>query len=184
MTTRSAESIAALGKEPEGFWLARADKPTFPATPAGPIFSRRNISQPFYLRDRVTDRKARLFAVDCGRRAWDRIDGPTCQAIERFAEGHAPLRPDRFREDFAVLGERAVCQVLRHHFNPFVSQPDQPFPSSAVQLAEVLDAGEPVAGPLADALEEARLPQLAAHFRDEPDYPQGCWALDAILGKS
>ena len=74
--------------------------------------------------------------------------------------------------------------MLRHYFNPFFSQPDRPFPSSAVQLAEVLDAGEPVAGPLADALEEAGLPQLAAHFRDEPNHPNGCWALDLILGKS
>jgi hypothetical protein len=77
------------------------------------------------------------------------------------------------------------CRLLRHLIgNPFRPLPAPIISSSAVvALAQALYAGEPVAFALHDALLDADLGDLAAHFK-ESEHPKGCWALDLILGKS
>ena len=82
-----------------------------------------------------------------------------------------------------VLSQQA--DLVRHIVgNPFRSpKMPQTWPSDVTHLAAALYEGDDCAFALADALEEAGLSEWAAHFR-QPDHPKGCWALDAILGKS
>jgi hypothetical protein len=58
------------------------------------------------------------------------------------------------------------------------------WPSTVVQLAESLCAGQDCAFALHDALLEAGHAELAEHSREEKSHPQGCWAVDLVLGKS
>jgi hypothetical protein len=57
------------------------------------------------------------------------------------------------------------------------------WPSTVVQLAESVYAGQDCAFALHDALLEADNAELAAHFL-EASHPKGCWAMDVILGKT
>jgi hypothetical protein len=79
---------------------------------------------------------------------------------------------------------KAQGELVRHIFgNPFRPYPAPPsWPSTVVQLAESLYAGQGCAFALHDALLEAGHAELAEHFR-EKDHPKGCWVLDLILGK-
>ena len=83
-------------------------------------------------------------------------------------------------------GDEAQAALLRHVIgNPFLplARPEH-WPSACTGLGQALYAGEDVAFALADALEEAGFTELGQHFRDEPEHPGGCWALDILLGKS
>jgi hypothetical protein len=77
------------------------------------------------------------------------------------------------------------CELLRHIVgNPFRPYPAPPsWPSTVVQLAESLYAGQDCAFALHDALLEAGHAELAEHFREEKSHPKGCWVVDMILGK-
>ena len=78
-----------------------------------------------------------------------------------------------------------LAEMVRHIAgNPFRSHPSPPsWPSTVVQLAESLYAGEDCAFALHDALLEAGHAELAEHFRQESWHPKGCWVVDLILGK-
>jgi hypothetical protein len=79
----------------------------------------------------------------------------------------------------------ALLPEARHiSGNPFRPYPSPPsWPSTVVQLAESLYAGEDCAFALHDALLEAGHAELAEHFREERSHPKGCWVVDLILGK-
>jgi hypothetical protein len=82
-----------------------------------------------------------------------------------------------------VAGQAAL---LRHFAgNPFQVAPVVAhMPSTIVQLADSLHAGQDCAFALHDALLEAGHGELAEHFRQEQSHPKGCWVLDLLLGKS
>ena len=114
----------------------------------------------------------------CGADAW-------AAAWNVVSETRRMLREVR-PEMIVLLEGRGQAVLLRHMIgNPFRpgARPEH-WASACTGLAQALYAGEDVAGPLADALEEAGHIDLARHFRDEPNHPRGCWALDTILGKS
>jgi hypothetical protein len=71
--------------------------------------------------------------------------------------------------------------VLGNPFRPYRTPPA--WPSTVVQLAESLYAGQDCAFALHDALLEAGHAELAEHFREETWHPKGCWVVDLILGK-
>jgi hypothetical protein len=77
-----------------------------------------------------------------------------------------------------------VCGVLRELFGDSLAAPRVParWPGLLESLAESLYGGEDCQGILHDALLEADLPELAAHF-ERPFHPRGCWVVDAILKK-
>jgi hypothetical protein len=81
--------------------------------------------------------------------------------------------------------EKSLCLLLRH----IIGNPLRPYPaplswpSTVVQLAESLYAGQDCAFALHDALLEAGHGELAEHFREEKSHPKGCWVVDLILGK-
>jgi hypothetical protein len=81
--------------------------------------------------------------------------------------------------------QKKQAALLRHIFgNPFRPHPAPlSWPSTVVQLAESLYAGQDCAFALHDALLEAGHVELAEHFREEKSHPKGCWAMDVILGK-
>jgi hypothetical protein len=64
-------------------------------------------------------------------------------------------------------------------------EPDAPpsWPSTVVQFAGSLYAGQDCAFALHDALLEAGHAELAEHFREEKSHPKGWWVVDMILGK-
>jgi hypothetical protein len=134
---------------------------------------------------RETDgEKARLWEGTV-RRALD--DGhPPAEAV---AAGNAAVV--NAAEWFARIADAeraeqsAQCQLLRHIIgNPFRPYPAPPsWPSTVVQLAESLYAGQDCAFALHDALLDAGHAELAEHFREEQQHPKGCWVLDLLLGK-
>jgi hypothetical protein len=77
------------------------------------------------------------------------------------------------------------CSVLHHIIgNPFRPYPaPASWPSTVVQLAESLYAGQDCAFALHDALLEAGHAELAEHFREEKSHAKGCWVVDLIRGK-
>jgi hypothetical protein len=84
-----------------------------------------------------------------------------------------------------VDDRRALSDCLRDVLgNPFRPYPAPPsWPSTVVQLAESVYAGQDCAFALHDALLEAGHAELAEHFRQEQWHPKGCWVVDLILGK-
>jgi hypothetical protein len=103
--------------------------------------------------------------------------------FEQRASGSQP----RTKSKTKVLEEwnTEAVVLLRHIFgNPFRPYPSPPsWPSTVVQLAESLYAGQDCAFALHDALLEAGHAELAEHFRQETWHPKGCWVMDVILGK-
>ncbi|RJQ25746.1 hypothetical protein C4577_05110 [Candidatus Parcubacteria bacterium] len=58
------------------------------------------------------------------------------------------------------------------------------WPSKVLQLAETINNGEQCGFALRDELLDLGQPDLAEHFIiDEGQHPEGCWAVDFILGK-
>jgi hypothetical protein len=111
-------------------------------------------------------------------------------SVIEFHEHQKYLRemhnPDRLHPRFAVEDEQAkISDLLRHIIgNPFRPYPaPASWPSTVVQLAESLYAGQDCCFALHDALLEAGHAELAEHFRQEKWHPKGCWALDLILGR-
>jgi hypothetical protein len=83
------------------------------------------------------------------------------------------------------LGASELADLLRHIAgNPFRDFPrSNAMPAAVCRLAEALYAGEDCSFALRDALLEAGQVELAEHFQ-ETRHPKGCWAVDALLGKS
>ncbi len=77
---------------------------------------------------------------------------------------------------------RLLTEIIGNPFRPYTAP--STWPSSVVHLAEALYAGSDCRLPRHDVLLEAGHPELAEHFRGEDWHPKGCWALDAILGRS
>jgi hypothetical protein len=119
------------------------------------------------------------------RAAWaDTGSAAATLAAQRAALGYAHQAYwdfDRNAED--EQGRHAV--LLRHIVgNPFRPYPAPPsWPSTVVQLAESLYAGQDCVFALHDALLEAGHAELAEHFREEKSHPKGCWVVDLLLEK-
>jgi hypothetical protein len=96
-------------------------------------------------------------------------------AEERTGETDVLNNTDSAKEQL-----RVVREIFGNPFRPYPAPPS--WPSTVVQLAESLYAGQDCAFALHDALLEAGHPDLGEHFR-EKDHPKGCWVLDLILGK-
>jgi hypothetical protein len=87
-------------------------------------------------------------------------------------------RKARRAEEQRILGG-LIRHILGNPFRPYPTPPHWPGPIR--QLAQLQSGQQDVSFALADALEEAGHPELAAHFRQVSDHPKGCWALDAVL---
>lgn len=83
------------------------------------------------------------------------------------------------------IGVRTPADILRHLVgNPFAPQPvRQPVPEVVLRLAEALYDGTYCAPQLNDALLEAGMGEMAAHF-EVGEHPKGCAWLDLLLGRS
>src|SRR3712207_4807091 len=67
------------------------------------------------IRDRVSERKMRLFAIACCRHIWDRITDPRCRAAVEFAERFGEvvvLMLDGWRESARVQAEIRIAGQL------------------------------------------------------------------------
>jgi hypothetical protein len=97
--------------------------------------------------------------------AWSRFDVATAEALAQERAWQADL----------------LRELTGNPFRPVAAPQD--LPAVVRQLAEALYAGEDCAFALHDALEEAGHAELAEHFL-AAGHPRGCWALDALLGRS
>jgi hypothetical protein len=124
-----------------------------------------------------------LNAVDF--EAIDRAIGVMVRATD-LRSYEASLHPRANAEAVRLAEQAEQCRLLRHIIgNPFRPYPAPPlWPSTVVQLAESLYAGQDCAFALHDALLEAGHAELAEHFREEKLHPKGCWVMDLVLGKS
>jgi hypothetical protein len=91
----------------------------------------------------------------------------------------------RVTADHSPEDQQDRAALFRHIIgNPFRPYPAPPsWPSTVVQLAQSLYAGQDCAFALHDALLEAGHAELAEHLREEKSHPKGCWVVDLILGK-
>jgi hypothetical protein len=89
---------------------------------------------------------------------------------------------ERARQDEGIAQGGLFRHIMGNPFRPYPAPPS--WPSTVVQLAESLYAGQDCAFALHDALLEAGHAELAEHFREEKSHPKGCWAMDVILGKA
>jgi hypothetical protein len=97
--------------------------------------------------------------------AWSRFEVATAEALAEERAWQAEL----------------LCELTGDPFRPAAAP--EGLPAAVRQLAEALYAGEDCTFALHDALEEAGHGELAEHFLSA-DHPRGCWALDALLGRS
>ncbi|MFO0928303.1 MAG: hypothetical protein U0736_14900 [Gemmataceae bacterium] len=80
------------------------------------------------------------------------------------------------------LADTLVAVVRCVVGDPFVRLRPRPFPAEVVELARACDAGEPLHGVLADALDELGEDAAAAHCRT-PVHVKGCHVVDWVLGR-
>jgi hypothetical protein len=97
--------------------------------------------------------------------AWSRFDAATAEALAEERAWQADL----------------LRELAGNPFRPVAAPED--LPAAVRPLAEAVYAGEDCAFALHDALEETGHAELAEHFLSA-DHPRGCWALDALLGRS
>jgi hypothetical protein len=118
-------------------------------------------------------------AIDASRGVGDAVVIQADQGRAWSDEVHAARADARYE----VLLEHA--SLLRHIIgNPLCPfQTPSSWPSSVTSLAQALYNQEPCHFALHDALLDCGQQELAEHFKQE-GHPKGCWALDAILGKS
>jgi hypothetical protein len=94
---------------------------------------------------------------------------------------------ETLRSAVCLVDDRRVLfdclrDVLGNPFRPYPAP--RSWPSTVVQLAESLYAGQDCAFALHDALLEAGHAELAEHFHEEKSHPKGCWVVDLVLGKT
>jgi hypothetical protein len=157
MAEREAENPSLVGYPMKGHPLADAH------SEAGFVYRRKP--------ERISAARAASFA------AWPYPGSSECAQIAAKSTAD---------EIVAIPDEvNSLSPLLRHVIgNPFRPYPaPDHWPSSVVQLAESLYAGEDCTFALHDALLEAGHAELAEHFRQENDHPKGCWVLDMLLGK-
>jgi hypothetical protein len=104
-----------------------------------------------------------------------------------------PLRWDPREEEFLrgaqerkdQVERKARSELTRHFFGnplrPYLVPPS--WPALVVDLAQQFYKGADVRLILHDALLDAGHAELAEHFRTEEWHPNGCFALDAVLGR-
>jgi hypothetical protein len=86
-------------------------------------------------------------------------------------------------DDSQAAAAARQADLLRHIIgNPFRPPVASVWPATIAPLAAALYAGQDMAFALHDALLDAGLAELAAHFGTAA-HPKGCWAIDLILGK-
>jgi hypothetical protein len=189
-----------------------------------------------FVRNRLSDRKRRLFACACCRLIWEHLPGEHVrQAVElgeRYADGlviEQYMEAARRQFNRAVAHERGArarlaqaagqvlrarfhpesvatlartgrgahrlyerqCDLLRDLFAPFRRQTlGEAWQASAavIDLARGIDEARcwsdlPI---LADALEDVGCTDagLLAHLRGPGGHTLGCWAVDAVLGRT
>jgi hypothetical protein len=130
----------------------------------------------------ITEREAEHAARSAGNAVWH---------VEREREGWAAVEP---KQSPAMDAERAAqCVLLRDLCDPFHSVVVDPCwvrwnDGAVCQLARAIYVERrfedlPI---LADALEEAGCTDghLLAHCRSGGEHIRGCWAVDALLGKT
>jgi len=123
-------------------------------------------------------------ASECAAKAAARCADPSSNALVVYAVASLAIDSLQSSGPAATAAHREQAALLRHIIgNPYRRlEVPECWPSSVVQLAEAIYAGEDCAFALHDALLENGLVEVAEHFR-EKDHPKGCWALDLILGR-
>jgi hypothetical protein len=122
-------------------------------------------------------------AVEC-KDAWD----AALMACMSAKDGY--IQEDKqfdWSDALRAQEKEAQAILLRHIFgNPFRPRSPPAFvPVSIRRLGEsVYQQNASAVGPLHDALLDAGLTDLAAHFQDAAEWhPKGCWAIDLLTGR-
>lgn len=125
---------------------------------------------------------ARIGLVDLANAAANYQVPDAFRSVERLG---LPADPT-WQKEFDVERARQVSLVREIVGNPFAPrQPLTHVPATVKALAEAVHQQDASAvAPLADALLEADLPELAEHFADPTAWhPKGCWAVDLLTGR-
>jgi hypothetical protein len=109
--------------------------------------------------------------------------------VSAVAHTRAALATEQqgFRADPWAAAEarerRELANILRGIAgSPF--RPATPYSQTIIALARALRSGSDCAFALHDALLESGHAELAEHFREPKElHPEGCWAMDLIVGK-
>jgi hypothetical protein len=122
-----------------------------------------------------------LSLMDADRLTWsvESLARAVASAAESLQQSQA--RSEAESAEHRTKQTALIRHIFDNPFRPYQSPPS--WPSTVVQLAESLYAGQDCAFALHDALLEAGHAELAEHFREEKSHPKGCWVVDVILGK-